>query len=330
MSTSVSKLHTVSEADSDIRLDRWFKRHFPNFPHAMLEKSLRKGAIRVDGKKAQSNLRVAAGQVIDIRCEISGELAQKRPAKTRPIDPQDERMMQRAVLYRDANIIVINKPAGLAVQGGTKVTKSVDDLLEALKFDAPDRPKLVHRLDRDTSGVLVLARNAKVAAKLARAFSGKDMEKTYWALVNGCPFDFKGTIDYKLVKAALGENSYEKVAVDDEDGKYAKTEYHVLENLARKFALMELKPLTGRTHQLRVHMQAIGCPIVGDPKYGGSMLYDSVTDGSTLGMQDKLHLHARRLLIPASVLGKTIDVSAPVPEHMQASFEALGIHPPKK
>ena len=323
--------HIVTDADDDIRLDRWFKRHFPNLQHAMLEKSLRKGAIRVDGKKVESSRRVKAGEVIDIRFELSTSDQKKRTTGHRRISPEDEAMMQGAVLLKNEQIIVINKPAGLAVQGGTKITKSVDDLLDALRFGLEDRPKLVHRLDRDTSGVLVLARSAKVAAKLARGFSGKDIEKTYWALVNGCPLNMKGTIDYKLVKAVLGESSYEKVAVNDEDGKYAKTDYRVLENLARKFALMELKPLTGRTHQLRVHMQAIGCPIVGDDKYGGSMLRDDVTDtASTLGVADRLHLHARRIVIPASVLGRTIDVIAPAPAHMQESFEALGIHPPKK
>ncbi|NBX04003.1 MAG: RluA family pseudouridine synthase [Alphaproteobacteria bacterium] len=325
----MSNLHTVTDADDDIRLDRWFKRHFPAFQHSLLEKSLRKGDVRVDGKKAQSNTRVTQGQVIDIRCEITGMDVKKKNTVHR-IMAEDEEMMHHIVLYRDDNIIVINKPAGLAVQGGTKINKSVDSLLDVLKFDAEGRPKLVHRLDRDTSGVLVLARTAKVAAKLSRAFAGKDIQKTYWALVNGCPLNAVGVIDYKLVKASLGEDSYEKVAVDDEDGKYAKTEYRVMENLARKFALMELKPLTGRTHQLRVHMQAIGCPIVGDPKYGGSMIYDNVTDASTLGVADQLHLHARRIFIPASVLGKNIDISAPAPAHMQSSFDGLGIHPPKK
>ena len=325
------KQHTVTDADDDIRLDRWFKRHFPNLQHAMLEKSLRKGAIRVDGKKAQSSTRVAQGQVIDIRFELSAADVKKRVTGTRRISPEDEAMMQDAVLFKNELVVIINKPAGLAVQGGTKITKSVDDLLDALRFGLEDRPKLVHRLDRDTSGVLVLARSSKAAAKLARGFSGKDIEKTYWALVNGCPLNMKGTIDYKLVKASLGAESYEKVSVNDDDGKYAKTDYRVLENLARKFALMELKPLTGRTHQLRVHMQSIGCPIVGDDKYGGSMLYDDVTDASsTLGVADKLHLHARRLVIPASVLGTKIDVTAPPPAHMVESFDALGIHPPKK
>jgi len=312
--------HTVAEADDDIRLDRWFKRHFPGYPHALLEKSLRKGLIRVDGKKAQTSLRIRTGQTID--CPPI-TIEPKAKARYAPSELEYEEV-RRWVLYKDANVVVINKPFGLAVQGGSKIAKSLDDLLDGLKFDG-ERPKLVHRLDRDTSGVLVLARTAKVAAKLAAAFAGKDLQKTYWALVNGSPLPMKGIVDYKLLKSIHGEASFERVAVDDEDGKYAVTEYQVIEGLARKFALMELKPLTGRTHQLRVHMQAIGCPIVGDPKYGGSMMYDDVTDMGGLGVEDKLHLHARRIVIPGNICGKAIDVKAPLPPHMQKTFELLGI-----
>lgn len=306
---------TVSEADNDIRLDRWFKRHHPGFPHSMLEKNLRKGTVRIDGKKAKSSDRIMAGQVLTYpRPDIKTQ-----PKKKRESSPEDQKAIQSWVIYKDDNIVVINKPFGLPVQGGSKVSKSVDDMLDGLEFGR-ERPKLVHRLDRDTSGVLVLARTAKAAAVLSRAFSGRGIEKTYWALVNNVPMEFKGTIDYKLMKAVMGEESYERVAVDDEDGKYAKTEYKVLDALARKFAFMELKPLTGRTHQLRVHMQAIGCPIVGDHKYGGSQ-----EDAKSLGVANQLHLHARRIQIPAGGGIKAIDVSAPLPPHMKQSFKALGI-----
>lgn len=317
----------VDAADDDIRLDRWFKRHYPGITHGMLEKQLRKGLIRLDGKKAKSSDRIASGQVIAIKFEFKGgeeERPKKTHVKAQTLSPEDILMMQKAVLYKDANVIVINKPFGLPVQGGSKVSKNVDDMLGAIQFDSPTRPKLVHRLDRDTSGALVLARSAKAAATLSRAFAGKDIQKTYWALVNGAPLDFKGTIDYKLIKAVQGENSYERVAVDDEDGKYAKTEYRVIEHLARKFSLMELKPLTGRTHQLRVHMAAIGCPIVGDHKYGGSS-----TDAKSLGVENQLHLHARRIQIPAMGGLKAIDVTAPLPSHMKKSFDALGIETKK-
>lgn len=311
--------HTITLDDADIRLDRWFKRHFPNFRHNELEKFLRKGDIRLDGKKAKSSEHVLVGQEIQIRRLLPDTNDKKKlSSAVKQISPDDIAMMQRAVIYKDAQIIVINKPFGLAVQGGSKITKSVDSLLDALKFDAPDRPKLTHRLDRDTSGVLILARSANVAAKLSKAFSGKTLEKIYWALVAGSPLPTRGTIDMKLAKSMDDETSYERVGIDDEDGKRAITEYRVIESLARKFAWVELKPLTGRTHQLRVHMAEIGCPIVGDPKY-------NMREHGMMGVEvaNKLHLHARRMIIPADVLGKKIDVSAPLPTHMKASFKAL-------
>jgi len=308
---------TISDDDNDIRLDRWFKRHFPNLQHAMLEKYLRKGAVRLDGKKAKSSDRIRAGQVLGYP-EFGEDVAF---VKAKPqASEQDAEFVRSLVLYKDANVIIINKPFGLPVQGGTKIKKSLDDMLGGLLFDAKERPKLVHRLDRDTSGVLVLARNTKSASLLAKMFAGKDIEKTYLALTHGRPLQTVGTIDYRLLKAEHGENSYERVAVDDEEGKYARTEYRVVESLARRFALMELKPLTGRTHQLRVHMQAINCPIVGDEKYGGDEL-----QAQDVGIADGLHLHARRIVIPAFGSGKKIDVTAPLPPHMKESFKALGI-----
>lgn len=318
-----SSQHTVKDDDHDIRLDRWFKRHYPGLPHGMLEKYLRKGLIRLEGKKASASARVQEGQVIDIRCPLEEVAKHKVPRVLRQVSPEDVTFIQNLVLYKDANIIVINKPPDLPVQGGSKISRSVDDLLPGLLFDAKERPKLAHRLDRDTSGVLVLARNAKIAAKLAKAFAGKTIEKTYWALVNGAPLQMHGVIDAPLLKAMYGER--EQVGIDEEEGKYAKTEYRVRDALARRFAWMELRPLTGRMHQLRVHMASIGCPIVGDHKYGGS-----TSDGKALGVEDILHLHARRIVIPASVLGKQVDVSAPLPAHMKQSFLALGLDIPKK
>ncbi len=318
----MSSEHKVSNEDADIRLDRWFRRHYPGLPHALLEKYLRKGLVRLDGKKAKSSDRVYAQQTIEIRVQDSGFGIQGEKKK-RLVAPADAKMLRDAVLYTDADIVVINKPYGLAVQGGTKISKSIDDMLDALMFDAKERPKLVHRLDRDTSGCLVLARNAKVAAQLARGFSGKSIEKTYWALVNGCPLQLAGTIDLRLRKAARAD-AREQVMVDEEEGDRAITEYRVIDQLARKFALMELKPLTGRTHQLRVHMAAIGCPIVGDHKYGGSM-----EDAKALGVENILHLHARRIVIPIEKR-RAIDVTAPLPEHMKRSFKALGLDIPKK
>jgi len=325
----------IAEGDEGIRLDRWFKRHYPGLPHALLEKNLRKGMIRVDGKKAKSSDRVQAGQTIDVRCQIPDVRKDNLTSNVRHLTSGDAQFVQRLVLYKDANIIVVNKPYGLPVQGGSKINRSLDDLLDGLKFDAKERPKLVHRLDRDTSGCLVLARNTKTAARMGKGFAGKHVEKTYWALVNGSPLQLVGTIDQPLLKKenprAQGRpggpegRDYEIMQVDPE-GQKSITEYRVIDTLARKFALMELKPLTGRTHQLRVHMQHIGCPIVGDHKYGGS-----TEAGAAIGVENILHLHARRIVIPASVTGGApVDVSAPLPEHMKKSFKALGLDVPKK
>jgi 23S rRNA pseudouridine955/2504/2580 synthase len=313
--------HTVETDDNGIRLDRWFKRHYPGFQHSLLEKFLRKGAIRVDGKKAKTSDRMVEGQIV-LCPDLGIELAVKPKRATSEADSAE---IKKWVLYKDDNVIIINKPFGLAVQGGTKITKSLDDMLDGLKFDAKDRPKLIHRIDRDTSGVLALARSARVAGLLAKGFSGKTIEKTYWALVCGSPMPPVGYIDLPLNKVARGNNQHEQVEVDEEEGKYAKTEYRVVDSLARKFAWMELKPITGRMHQLRVHMASIDCPIVGDHKYGGGM-----NAAISLGVEDILHLHARRIIIPALPGGKKIDVTAPLPPHMVNSFKVLGLDVPKK
>ncbi|HEU5048552.1 MAG TPA: RluA family pseudouridine synthase [Rickettsiales bacterium] len=307
--------YTVEEADGDIRLDRWFKRHRPDVPHGMLEKALRKGDIRLEGKKAKASDRVQQGQTITIRFLATPPVAKEEKSTPKPqkTTPEDAKMLQDAVLYKDADIIVINKPPGLAVQGGSKITRSVDGMLDALRFDAKERPKLVHRLDRDTSGVLVLARSAKAATKLMHAFARKEAEKIYWALIKGAPEIPQGKIDLPLAKQEDGD--IEKVNIDEEDGKRAITYYRVLERLGKTLSWVELMPVTGRTHQLRVHMSAIGHPILGDGKYGAR---EAFIDGMELSR--KLHLHARRIVIPG-----LIDVTAPLPRHMEQSWETLGL-----
>ncbi len=304
--------HTIKEEDNDIRLDRWFKRHHPNLTHGLLEKALRKGDIRVDGKKMKASDRIMAGQVIKLRIQMP-DAGEKLKPDIRKLTPEDARMLQEAVLYKDTNVIVINKPPGLAVQGGSKITRSVDSMLDALRFDSKERPKLVHRLDRDTSGVLVLARSAQSATRLMHAFSKKEAEKIYWALIKGVPEIPQGKIDLPLSKQEEGD--IEKVSVDEEDGKRAITYYRVIERLGKTLAWVELIPVTGRTHQLRVHMAAIGHPILGDGKYGAR---DAFIDGMELSR--KLHLHARRIAIPG-----IIDITAPLPKHMQSSWTELGL-----
>jgi len=305
--------HNVEEKDGGARLDRWFKRHYPQFTHGLLEKALRKGDVRLAGKKAKASDRVEAGQAITIRCPIP-DVREKAPKpEARKLSPEDIIMMQQAVLYKNADVIVINKPPGLAVQDGTKVVKSVDGMLDALRFESSERPRLVHRLDRDTSGVLVLARTSRAATRLMHAFADKTAEKLYWALVKGTPEIAEGTIDLPLAKQEEGD--VEKVAIDEEDGKRAVTLYRVVDKLSSTLAWVELQPVTGRTHQLRVHMAAIGHPIIGDGKYGGR---EAFVDGMELSR--KLHLHARRIVVP-----DMLDVTAPLPKHMRESWKKLGL-----
>jgi 23S rRNA pseudouridine955/2504/2580 synthase len=309
--------HKVTEADTGIRLDRWFKRHMPHVSHGLLEKSLRKGDVRVGGKKAKASDRVEAGQIIMVKEEGMGvregiDDVPRAPRTVLPsLSPDDIILMQQAVLFKSNEAIVINKPPGLAVQGGSGITRSVDGMLGALRFESNERPKLVHRLDKDTSGVLVLARSTAAATRLAKAFATKVAEKTYWALVKGAPEIHEGKIDLPLSKQEEGD--HEKVGIDEEDGKRAVTHYRIIERLSRTLAWVELMPITGRTHQLRVHMAAIGHPIIGDGKYGAR---DAFMDG----ISNKLHLHAQRIVIPG-----VLDVSAPMPKHMKESWKTLGL-----
>ncbi|EWY39850.1 pseudouridine synthase [Skermanella stibiiresistens SB22] len=303
----------VQAEESEIRLDRWFKRHFPQVNHGHLEKLLRTGQVRVDGKRAKANVRLETGQ--SVRVPPLGDLSDdgQTSASKPKVSRRDAAEIQGRVLYRDADVLVIDKPPGLAVQGGTATPKHLDAMLDALQFDADERPKLVHRLDKDTSGVLVLARNTFAAAKLAASFRGKDARKYYWAMTVGVPRPFQGKVDAPLAKEPTGRG--ERVAVDDEDGKRAVSLYQVIEHANKKAAWVALWPLTGRTHQLRVHMQAIGTPILGDGKYGGP---EAFLEGS--GVSGKLHLHARRLILPHPRGGR-IDVTAPLPDHMAQTWD---------
>lgn len=314
----------VTDADHDIRLDRWFRRHCPAVPQALLEKSLRQGKVKLDGRKAKSSDRVAAGQAIALPEAWLAEAPSHRPTgKPPPVMAEDARKLEKTVLYRDADVMIVNKPPGVAVQGGTGQKHSLDAMLDVLRFDASERPRLVHRLDRDTSGCLVLARSARAAAELARLFAGRGVEKIYVALVIGLPRPLAGTIRLPLAKLERGRHSrtaaYESVGIDEEAGKPAVTEYRVLEHLSDTLSWVELRPLTGRTHQLRVHMAETGHPIVGDGKYGGAKAF---VRGMKLPPQ--LHLHAQRIIIP-DLRGRRIDTQAPLPPHMRQSREMLGL-----
>lgn len=308
---------TVKKDEAGLRLDRWFKRHFPGLGHGRVEKLLRTGQIRIDAKRAKAGDRLAAGQVIRIPpLGDTGRPPPKHPP--RPVSAADASLLQDAVLYRDDDVIVIDKPAGLAVQGGTGVGRNLDAMLSALRFEAEENPRLVHRLDQDTSGILLLARSASAAARLASAFRTKEAEKIYWAVVVGIPSPFEGRIDLPLAKRTRAEGGGERVQPDENEGKRAITLYRVLDYSGKIAAFVELQPLTGRTHQLRAHMTAIGTPIVGDGKYGGARAFLS---GS--GIAKQLHLHARAIRIPHPA-GGMLELEAPPPAHFNATLDALG------
>jgi len=309
------------EADEEgLRLDRWFKRHYPGLTHGNLEKLLRTGQVRLDGKRAKSNQRIEAGQVVRVP-PMDGDTSQPpRPAPKRADLSKDElKELQGWVLYRDDDVIAINKPAGLAVQGGTKTSHHLDAMLDGLRFGSKERPRLVHRLDRDTSGVLLLARSPKAATALAEAFRDKTARKLYWAIVAGVPSPEQGEIDLPLGKVP-GQHG-ERVVARAEGGKRAVTDFRVLDIVAKTAAWVALSPQTGRTHQLRVHMAALGTPILGDGKYGGRAAFIEAD-----GVVSALHLHARALRLPHP-RGGVLEVVAPLPRHFEATIKALGFDP---
>ncbi len=303
----------VAEADDGIRLDRWFKRHYPALKHGRLEKLLRKGQVRVDGGRAKAGARLEAGQTIRVP-PLDNEDT-RAPAPRPRISDEDRDFIHSLVMFENKDFIALNKPPGLAVQGGTKTTRHVDGLLEGLRSEGGERPKLVHRLDKDTSGVLVLAKSAKSAAALARAFQGRDVEKIYWCLTAGVPHPLRGTIDLLLAKRHAGKGGEQMVPAErgDDDAQKAITHYAVVENTGKKAAWVAAMPVTGRTHQIRAHLAALGTPIVGDGKYGGETAF--------LGgnISKKLHLHARRLILPGGVA-----LTAPLTHHMKKTWEFLG------
>ena len=315
---------TVGPDEADLRLDRWFRRHFPHLPHGALAKLLRTGQIRVDGKRAETGTRLVPGQIIRIPPlpEPDQRVSKQAPP---PIDERAAKALQARVLYRDASVVVLDKPFGLPVQGGPGIGRSVDHLLDALRFGADERPRLVHRLDRDTTGVLVLARSAAAASRLAAAFRARDAEKTYWAVTVGVPRPREGRVDAPLAKRPGPRG--ERVAVVDEEteegGKVARavTDYRVIDHAGKRAAWLELFPLTGRTHQLRAHCVALRCPILGDAKYGGP-------SAMLAGLPEMLHLHARRLAIAHPEGGRLV-VEAPLPPHMTETFARLGFAAPR-
>lgn len=310
-----SSQYKIGEDDAGQRLDRWIRRRFPHLTQGWIQKRLRQKDIRVDNHRAEASQRLEAGQVVRMP-----PLPQKReqpPAalSTKAPDRQDRALLQSMILYQDDQVVVLNKPHGLAVQGGSGQRRHLDGLLEGLKGRLPEKPRLTHRLDRDTSGVLLLARSRKAADFLTRAFREKQVLKIYWALVAGWPDIEQGTIDLPLRKAP-GRGG-ERVVVDENIGKKAISDYAVIDHAGRRVSWLALSPRTGRTHQLRVHCAAIGHPILGDGKYGQR----SDLTGSLVAR--KLHLHARALDFPHPGGGQR-RIVAPLPIHMEESFARLG------
>lgn len=307
----------VKADDDGIRLDRWFQRHLPDVGFNLVSRWSRTGQLRVDGARAAPGDRIVEGQTIRVPPAEAKPEAAEKPKRVRVIDltPDEIAYAQDMVIHRDDQAIVINKPPGLATQGGTKTDEHVDKLLDGLLFDAESRPKLVHRLDKDTSGALLLARTSRSAAHFAKAFSSRTARKVYWALVMGVPSINDGMIELPLAKQP--GTGGEKMHVDEEEGLPARTRYRVIERAGNRAAWVELQPYTGRTHQLRVHLAAIGFPIVGDGKYGGKEAFLSGT------ISRKMHLHARRIRVDHPDGGR-VDVTAELPTHFANSLHELG------
>lgn len=298
----------VKDVDDGMRLNRWFLKYYPNLPLGRLQKLLRTKQIKVDGKKAETSLKLSAGQEVRVPPMDDEKVLAEREPK---ISKKDAEFIISLVIYKDNNILVLNKPSGLAVQGGTNTTRHVDGMLDALQFELEERPKLVHRIDKDTSGLLVLARNRKYADLLTKAFREHQLKKTYLALVAGCPEKMSGTI-----KAPLEKNG-ERSDVS-KDGKEAVTEYKVIDNVGNTFALVEASPLTGRTHQIRAHMEYLGTPIAGDDKYFGENRKKFAV------IADKLHLHAYKIDLSV-IYNKKLELKAKLPLHFKESLTAVGI-----
>jgi 23S rRNA pseudouridine955/2504/2580 synthase len=322
--TGVQTITVIAE-DDGIRLDRWFKRHYPDVSHGRLEKLLRTGQVRIDGARAKAADRLNDGQTVRVPpLDLSPRpdfVPQPKPE--RKISQADIAFVQGLVLLVTDDMIVINKPAGLAVQGGTGTSRHLDGLLDGLIYDRSGRPKLVHRLDKDTSGILVLGRDARSADHLAKSFQSRRAEKIYWAVTAGVPRPHRGTIDLALAKlpGRGPDGAHERVVPvdeDDEEAKRAVTDYAVLAHAGKSAALVALRPRTGRTHQLRAHLAAIHCPILGDGKYGGPA---SRVEGAP---SSRLHLHARALRLPAPD-GRLVAIEAPPPAIFAQTLAFFGL-----
>jgi 23S rRNA pseudouridine955/2504/2580 synthase len=300
----------ISSEDNDIRLDRFFKRHYQNIPFTIVAKLARKGRIKINGKKADVSTRLKIGDSLEFPEFTTEEL----PERDVIIPENAIKEIQRSVLHMDDDVILLNKPAGLAVQGGSGIRYSLDDLAEYLKFDYPQKPKLVHRLDKETSGIIVMARKVNVAARLGELFRFKKIDKIYLAIIKGVPSPLSGKIDISLEKEA--EDGFEKVR-NHEQGKKAVTYYQVIDDCGGEFALVALKLITGRTHQIRAHLSMIGHPILFDDKYGDENCHVNALD-------PQLYLHAYE--ISFNYNDEKYQVSAPFPKYFNDALKVLGLN----
>lgn len=314
------ELIKVEADEAGMRLDRWFKVHYPGLGFGALQKMLRSGQVRVDGGRAKSDTRIEPGQTVRVP-PLGVDRKSDQPVTARTMRGEnDADVLARMTLYEDESVYVFDKPAGLAVQGGSGLVRHVDGMLEALRNKKGEKPRLVHRLDRDTSGVLVVARSRLAAMRLSEAFRGRDARKFYWALVKGVPKKREDRISTWLVKEQTFDGDRMRVARHGEQGAdHAISHYRVVEQAGQSLTWLEMEPYTGRTHQLRVHAAYIGCPIIGDPKY-----FEADTNWDFPGgMQNRLHLHARRIVLPHPK-GGVIDVTAPLSPHMRQSWNLIG------
>jgi len=303
----------VSEEESSMRLDRCLRLWIPRLPQGIIEMAARKGQLRVEGEKHKPSFRVQMDQIVSFPSSFLTLSEEPLEKKKKPLTTANKKWIQDLIIYEDAEIVVLNKPAGVAVQGGTNQSKSLDAMLEDYYENC--KPRLVHRLDRDTSGVLVFAKSLAMARWLTKCFKERTIQKVYWAIVVGVPKKKEGMISLSLSKKA--DSMGEKIRVDMEDGVHAITYYRVLEALSNRLAWLELLPKTGRTHQLRVHCaEGLNTPILGDGKYGGAEAFP-------FG-RNSLHLHARSIVLPYPE-GHSFTFTAPLPKDLQSTFKELGL-----
>ena len=303
----------IVDSSIPVRLDRYLRRIIPSLSQGVIEQNLRKGKIKVNAKKAIGSLRVKDGDKILIANEFlsdrAGHKDQKQEFSLSAIKLA-AKLKGEYLLFENEYLMVINKPAKLPTQGGSKISLSIDDALGYLNFKNKTELKLVHRLDKETSGILLIAKNYYSANKLSYAFKERLIEKTYLAVVAGSMRKEIGEISGLIAK--MREGKYGKVEVDPVNDKFAETKYKVIKKLEGA-SLVKFTPLTGRTHQLRVHAQMLGCSIVGDTKYSGKI--------NSIRADNKL-LHAEHIMIPAAIFGEKFMFQAELPEYFKKFVES--------